>query len=119
MSFPLIKMILKVFLKYFSYIVISSIDFLEGWNIIGRVSATGPLHICKRNYSNPGLLATIMTIKIVFLVFIKKKKKKKIPDFPGGPVVSNSPANAGDKVRALVWEDSTCRWASGPVYHYS
>ena len=34
-------------------------------------------------------------------------------------MVRNSPANAGDKVRSLVCEDSTCRWASGPVYHYS
>ena len=29
-------------------------------------------------------------------------------DFPGGPMVKNLPANAGDWVRSLVWEDSTC-----------
>ena len=34
---------------------------------------------------------------------------KKVSDFPGGPVVvKNLPANAGDIVQSLVWEDSTC-----------
>ena len=28
-------------------------------------------------------------------------------DFPGGPVVKNSPASAGAWVRSLVWEDPT------------
>ena len=37
--------------------------------------------------------------------------------FPGGTVVESLPANAGDTVRALVWEDPTCRRATGPVSH--
>ena len=28
-------------------------------------------------------------------------------DFPGGPVVENLPAVAGNVVQSLVWEDST------------
>ena len=38
-------------------------------------------------------------------------------DFPGGAVVKNPPANAGDTVRALVREDLTCRGATKPVRH--
>ena len=37
--------------------------------------------------------------------------------FPGGPVVKNPPANAGDMVRSLIWEDLTCRRATKPVLH--
>ena len=32
--------------------------------------------------------------------------KVKGRDFPGGTVVKNQPANAGDMVQSLVWEDS-------------
>ena len=35
--------------------------------------------------------------------------------FPGGPVVKNSPANAGARVRSLVWEASTCHRGTKPV----
>ena len=28
---------------------------------------------------------------------------------PGGPVVKNLPANEGDLISILIWEDSTCR----------
>ena len=35
-------------------------------------------------------------------------------DFPGGTVVKNPPANAGDTGSALVWEDPTCREATKP-----
>ena len=52
-------------------------------------------------------------------------------DFPGGAVVKNLLAGAflvaqwlriclpmqGTRVRALVWEDPTCRGATGPVSH--
>ena len=37
--------------------------------------------------------------------------------FPGGAVAENLPANAGDTVRALVWEDPTYRGATKPVSH--
>ena len=37
--------------------------------------------------------------------------------FPGGVVVKNPPANAGDRVRALVREDPTCRGATKPASH--
>ena len=39
------------------------------------------------------------------------------PGFPGGAVVESLPANAGARVRALVWEDPTCRGATRPVSH--
>ena len=60
---------------------------------------------------------------------LKKKKKSNdsqawlsplkwnIRDFPGGTVVKNSPANAGDTVLSLVWEDPTCHKASKPASH--
>ena len=38
-------------------------------------------------------------------------------DFPGGAVVKNPPANAGDTVWALVREDPTCRGATKPMSH--
>ena len=38
-------------------------------------------------------------------------------DFPGGAVVRDLPANAGDTVRALVQEDLTCHRAMKPVRH--
>ena len=37
--------------------------------------------------------------------------------FPGGAVVEGLPAGAGTRVQALVWEDPTCRGATGPVSH--
>ena len=37
--------------------------------------------------------------------------------FPGGPVVNSPPANAGDMVRSLIWEDLTCHRATKPVLH--
>ena len=37
--------------------------------------------------------------------------------FPGGAVVKNPPANAGDMVQALVQEDPTCHGATKPVSH--
>ena len=46
---------------------------------------------------------------------IKSKKKKK-QGFPGGAVVE-SLLMQGTRVRALVWEDPTCRGATGPMSH--
>ena len=37
--------------------------------------------------------------------------------FPGGAVVENLPANAGSRVRALVWEDPTGHGATETVSH--
>ena len=37
--------------------------------------------------------------------------------FPGGLVVKNTPANAGDRSPSLVYEDSACHGAAKPVYH--
>ena len=45
------------------------------------------------------------------------KIRKGNKDFPGGAVVKNPPASAGDMVRALVQEDPTCRGATWPVRH--
>ena len=41
--------------------------------------------------------------------------EKALWGFPGGAVVKNPPANA--RVRALVWEGSTCLRATKPVCH--
>ena len=41
----------------------------------------------------------------------------RLPGFPGGAVVESLPANAGDTGSSLVWEDPTCRGATGPVSH--
>ena len=38
--------------------------------------------------------------------------------FPGGSVVKNPPANAGDTVRSLIWEDPTCSGTTKPVHNY-
>ena len=38
-------------------------------------------------------------------------------DFPGGAVVKNPPANAGDMGQALVREDPTCRGVTKPMHH--
>ena len=40
--------------------------------------------------------------------------KNQVLGFPGGAVVKNPPANAGDTVRALVREDPTCHRATKP-----
>ena len=37
--------------------------------------------------------------------------------FPGGAVVKNPPANAGDTVRSMVRKDPSCRRATKPVLH--
>ena len=37
--------------------------------------------------------------------------------FPGGAVVENLPANAGDAGSSLVLEDPTCHGATGSVSH--
>ena len=37
--------------------------------------------------------------------------------FPSGPVAKNPPANAGDRVPSLVWEDLTCLRATKPMDH--
>ena len=48
-----------------------------------------------------------------------KKLKIEIPyrDFPGGAVVKNPPANAGNMGLSLVLEDPTCLGATKPVSH--
>lgn len=38
--------------------------------------------------------------------------------FPGGPVIKNTPANAGEWVWSLVWEDPACLGATKAI-HYS
>ena len=51
---------------------------------------------------------------LVRIAIIKKSTNR---GFPGGAVVGSLPANAGDMVRALVWEDPTCRGATRPMSH--
>ena len=48
---------------------------------------------------------------------IEAPQKSKNWDFPGGTVVKNPSANAGDTGSALVWEDPTCHGAMKPVHH--
>ena len=38
--------------------------------------------------------------------------------FPGGSVVKNLPANAGNMGLILVWEDPTCHRAAKPMWHH-
>ena len=45
------------------------------------------------------------------------KYKKWSGGFPGGSVVKNLPANSGDWVRSLVWDDRACLGATKPVCH--
>ena len=48
------------------------------------------------------------------------KLKLDLGNFPGGPVVKNPPANAGDtQVPSLVWADSSCLRETKPVCHNS
>ena len=48
----------------------------------------------------------------------KTKSRAKIwLDFLGGTVDKNPPANAGDTVRSLVWDDSTCCGTTKPEGH--
>ena len=51
--------------------------------------------------------------------YIRRKPyfKKIHEDFPGGRVVKNSPANAGDTVGSLVKEDPPCHGATKPTHH--
>lgn len=51
------------------------------------------------------------------LLQLKKKKKKRQfkRDFPGGQVVKDPPAKAGDMGSMLGPEDSTCCGEAGPV----
>ena len=39
-------------------------------------------------------------------------------DFPGSPVVKNTPANEGNTSWSLVWEDSICHGATKPIHHH-
>ena len=48
---------------------------------------------------------------------LKSKAKNNHGSFPGGPVVKNSPANAGNMVQSLLWEDTTCPGTTKPMYH--
>ena len=50
-------------------------------------------------------------------VLKKKKKKKKGEVFPGGAVVKNPPANAGDMGSSPGREDPTCCGAAKPANH--
>ena len=51
-----------------------------------------------------------------FYLFRETLKNSRVSGFPGGAVVKNPPANAGDRVRALGQEDPTCRGATKPVH---
>ena len=46
-------------------------------------------------------------------------KNTHIWGLPGGSMVKNLPANAGDRVRLLIWEDPTCSGATNPKHHNS
>ena len=48
---------------------------------------------------------------------ITKLKRKQKQGFPGGSVIKNLPADAGDTVSTLVWEDSTCCGGTKPMHH--
>ena len=54
------------------------------------------------------------TIASVWQVLNKLLRKQNAEDFPGGLVVKNPPANAGDLGSILALEDSTCGGATKP-----
>ena len=64
-----------------------------------------------------GLESGVATVENSMVVPQKVKHRITTWDFPGGTVVKNPPANAGDTVRSLVREDLTCRGATKPVRH--
>ena len=51
------------------------------------------------------------------VVVIEIPSKSPGQGFPGGSVVKNPPANAGDTVRSLTWEDPPCSGTTKPVCH--
>ena len=53
----------------------------------------------------------------ILYVFSHQRWKSKPSGFPGGSVVKNLSANAGDTGRSLVWEDTTYLRAAKPVCH--
>ena len=53
----------------------------------------------------------------VLYINLKVTLKKKLGDFPGGTVVKNLPANAGNTGLSPGPGDPTCRGATKPVYH--
>ena len=55
--------------------------------------------------------------RLFVLLKIKTRNKTEGRDFPGGTVVKNPPANAGDMGSSLVLEDPTCCRATKPVRH--
>ena len=55
----------------------------------------------------------------MYIYFSIDFKRNENEDFPGGPVVKNLPANAGDPVQSLALEDSTCHRVTKPErYNY-
>ena len=57
------------------------------------------------------------------LIKIKKEWRKRkfgvecLWDFPGGPVIKNPPADAGDRGWSLVGDNSACCGATDSAYH--
>ena len=71
-------------------------------------------------HSGKGWLRCVLQQSKVQLKVYDTKKliiKMYLLGFPGGAVVENQPANEGTWVQALVWEDPTCRGATGPASH--
>ena len=44
-------------------------------------------------------------------------KNPEVQDFPGGSVVKNPPASAGNMVQSIVWEDPTRLRETKPLGH--
>ena len=70
-----------------------------------------------RNYLADHLLYARYYVKHYLDDYFSQLQKSYDRGFLGGSVVRNLPANAGDTVRVLVWEDPTCGGATEPVHH--
>ena len=74
-------------------------------------SASCIISTCDNEASHKAVFNTFSLLVMIFLY------KNYFGDFPGGTVVKDPPANAGDTGSTLVHEDPTCRGATKPVCH--
>ena len=57
------------------------------------------------------------TLWITWANTLTVENKNGGPSFPGGSVIENLPANAGDRGSVLVQEDPTCCGATKPLWY--
>ena len=107
-----------------------TLDTEDGWReILSSSKGLAALSFLKANQSLSSIVTVLYTHvwstpEILFNLLgqnpdaelpLPEGLNKEMRDFPGGPVVKNPPANAGDIGWYLVQEDYTCRGASKPT----